>query len=74
MACGCQAACGCDVIAGSGISVTRLGDTFRITNTSAAIGVPTFVQQAPPVYVGPYIWYELDGSGNLVTIWVENGL
>lgn len=34
MPCGCQAACGCDVQAGAGIAVQRLGDRFLITNTA----------------------------------------
>lgn len=36
MACGCQAACGCDVQAGAGIVVQRLGDRFVITNAYSA--------------------------------------
>lgn len=52
MPCGCQAACGCDVQAGPGILVQRLGDRFVVTNTavqrvvqtesaSATVGVQT---------------------------------
>lgn len=35
MACGCQSACGCNVVAGAGISILRTGDTFTVTNTGA---------------------------------------
>lgn len=41
MACGCQAACGCDVQAGAGILVQRLGDRFVITNTAVGRVVQT---------------------------------
>jgi hypothetical protein len=75
MPCGCQNTCGCNIVAGAGISVAVLpGGTFQIASTVGAVGVPTFVQETPPVFVGPYIWYELDGLGNLVTVWVENGI
>jgi len=77
MPCGCQTACGCDVIAGNGIVVQRLGDTFTITlanDPDSAAGSPVFIQQAPPAFAGPYVWYELDNLGNLVTVWIENGL
>lgn len=35
MACGCQTAgCGCNVTAGAGILVNRMGDTFIVSNTA----------------------------------------
>jgi hypothetical protein len=74
MPCGCQSACGCNIVQGAGISVNRTGDTFTITNTApATAGVPTFVQQTPPVVVGPYVWYETDGAGAFVALWIEDG-
>jgi hypothetical protein len=69
MPCGCQAACGCNVTAGAGISVQRLGDNFVISSTTGP--QTTFIQEADPGPLPyPYIWWELDGLGNLVTTWV----
>lgn len=75
MPCGCGTTCGCNIVAGPGVDVSRVGDKFTITNTAPGSGgVPTFVQQTSPVgVVGPYIWYELDGFGNLLTLWIEDG-
>lgn len=44
--CGCQAACGCNVTAGNGTTVQRLGDTFLVT----AVADPT---SPAAVTVGP---------------------
>lgn len=73
MPCGCvTAGCGCNIVAGANITVVRLGDKFTIS-TGGNIGVPTFIQQAPPGVAGPYVWYETDGLGNIVTEWIETG-
>lgn len=37
MACGCTSACGCDVQAGAGILVQRIGDTFIVSATGAGL-------------------------------------
>lgn len=34
-------------------------------------GVPVFVQDTDPALTDPYVWFEVDGAGNLVTIWVN---
>lgn len=30
-----------------------------------------FIQQTDPALATPYIWYQVDGTGALVTIWVS---
>jgi hypothetical protein len=76
MPCGCQSACGCNIVAGPGINVNRIGDNFTVTNTAPSPGgVPVFVQQTAPVgVVGPYVWYEIDGLGAFVALWIESGI
>jgi hypothetical protein len=29
-----------------------------------------YVQQAAPTFTGPGLWFEVDGAGNPVTLWV----
>lgn len=71
MACGCTQSCGCIIEAGPGVTVQRIGDTI-IISAVAEVGVPIFIQHLPPMYTGgPYVWWETDGAGNLVTQWVE---
>lgn len=39
---------------------------------SATVGVPTFVQQSAPTYSsGPYVWYQIDATGQVVNVYVE---
>lgn len=69
MPCGCQTACGCNVVAGPGAHVLRVGDTFTVSSPGAVQDV--FIQQADPGPLPyPYVWWELDGLGNLVTTWI----
>lgn len=72
MSCGCQTACGCNVVGVDSIDVTRIGDTFYV---SAPDLTPTpqnlFIQQEDPGSMPyPYVWKQLDEDGNLVTEWV----
>lgn len=49
MACGCQSACGCDVIAGPGIQVSQqTGGRFIIANTSPGNAGSYIHEQAVP--------------------------
>ena len=74
MACGCQTACGCTILGGDGITVTVLGNNIVVSATPM-IGVPTFIQEDPPVYAdGPYVWHQIDGGGALITTWIESGI
>lgn len=67
--CGCQGSCGCNIVAGDGVGVLRVGDTFTISAPDAVQRV--FIQQTDPGTLGyPYVWHELDGGGNLVTTWI----
>jgi hypothetical protein len=51
------------------VSVTRIGDKFIVSSAAAAENV--FIQQADPGPLAyPYVWWELDGLGNLVTVWI----
>lgn len=75
MPCGCGTTCGCNLVAGAGIVINRVGDTFTVSNSApGAGGVPTFIQQTQPIgVVGPYVWYEIDNLGNIETVWIEDG-
>lgn len=76
MPCGCTSACGCNVVAGSGISVQVIGDKIIVSSTAVPLGsVPVFIQSTQPSYAGgPYVWYETDpDTEELVTVWVETG-
>ena len=45
-----------------------------VVNSDSGSGpssVPTFIQQTEPVVSGPAIWYETDGSGNIVKKWIQ---
>lgn len=69
MACGCQTACGCNLVAGDGVGILRTGDTFTISSAGAVQTL--FIQEADPGPLAyPYVWHELDGLGNLVTTWI----
>lgn len=43
-----------------------------LVSGAVAVGVPTFVQEDEPVYVGAYTWW--DTSGGDLTLWIEDGL
>ncbi len=49
-------------------------DNYAITNVSVVDQYPTYIQQSaptPPVNVTKYQWWETDGAGELVTLWIE---
>lgn len=66
MPCGCQSACGCEIVAGPGLTTKVLGNKIYVTlNTS--VGVPTFISQTDPGDLGfSYVWQETDADGVLV--------
>ena len=39
--------------------------------STGSAGIPTYIQQIEPVVTGPAIWYETDGSGNVVKKWIQ---
>lgn len=43
---------------------------------TAMIGVPTFIQDTQPTYMGKYSWIQtnIDGNPDNFTVWFEDGL
>lgn len=45
-----------------------------VVNSDSGSGpssVPTFIQQTEPAVTGPAIWYQTDGSGNVIKKWIQ---
>lgn len=69
MPCGCASTCGCNIVGGTGVTVDRIGDKFTINAPGSIQNV--FIQEADPGPLSyPYVWWELDNLGNLVTVWI----
>lgn len=37
---------------------------------STMVGHPTFIQQTDPALTTPYVWYQTDGTGTVIEIYV----
>jgi len=51
--------------------VARIADEFVAVRSEIAEGTPLFIQQTEPIVTGPAIWYQTDGSGNVIKKWVQ---
>lgn len=73
--CGCNNACGCQIVGEGGVEVSRVGDTFIISAATIVGSIPVIASQVQPA-LGPgvqYLWLQLDGSDQVISMFFENG-
>lgn len=54
-------------------ALVNVAGTVREVPAGDVVASNVFVQQTNPGQTNPGMWWETDGSGNLVTLWVEVG-
>jgi hypothetical protein len=55
-----------------GLTVTSIIGPKGDPGDSAGALQNTFIQRTDPALATPYIWWQVDISGNLVTVWVKS--
>ncbi len=48
---------------------TRIATEIKAVRSE--IKTPVFVQETEPIVSGPAVWYQTDGSGNVIKKWIQ---
>lgn len=55
----------------AGLGAWGAWSAWSLVDNGGTVTTPIFIQQTEPSVTGPAIWYQTDGSGNVIKKWIQ---